>query len=76
MLGCAIRLEGGFGKVDEVPGALDIFGRGGPEFPPFVRKPDFDEVAWLDLDKKGIVLVVSGLLGDVVKRLKEGLGVT
>jgi hypothetical protein len=58
------------GKVDKTSGVLDVSGRGAPEFPPSVRKPDFDEASRLYLDKHGLVLVLPAPLCDVVERLK------
>jgi hypothetical protein len=76
LLGRAFRLEGGCAKVDDVSGALDVFRRGAPEFPPFVGRPDLDESVWPYLNKNGIVLFVPGRLGSGTKRLKHGLGLT
>src|SRR5580704_6923672 len=76
LLDCATRLEGGFGKVDDASGVLDIFRRVGPEFPPFVRKPDLDEAAWLCLNKNWIVLVWPRRLGNGLEPLKQRFGLT
>ncbi len=66
LLGRAFRLEGGFGEVNDVSGAFDVFDRRGSEFPPFVREPYVDETPWLNLDKD---LSALGRL----ERLEDGL---